>query len=342
MQTHGDFELLIMDDCSPDNTAEVAQSFHDPRVTYVCNEKNLGHLRNYNRGIELARGKYIWLISADDRLRVPYVLERYVELMEKRPEVGYAFCPGMGLHEGIETRVMNSHGSKDIIFDGSSFLMTLLESNTVVAASGLARKECYEKVSFFPTDMPWAGDWYLWCVFALHYAVAYFADPMVNYRTHELSMTNSLMSRDPRICIDDDLMVWERTKQSAKEAGRRAIVNRCRHLMGHAYAASVISPRYADRLMTVDDCHASSSRLIADQRELRLVRARFYACLGDQYSWRHQFGGAFRWYVKGLWHDPWMATVWLKCFSLCLADAGLRLRRSGRTSTEPRAKNLLN
>ena len=80
-QTYRDFEVLIMDDCSPDNTAEVAQSFTDPRVRHVRNEPNLGHLRNYNKGIELARGKYVWLISADDRLRRPYVLERYVRCL---------------------------------------------------------------------------------------------------------------------------------------------------------------------------------------------------------------------------------------------------------------------
>jgi glycosyltransferase involved in cell wall biosynthesis len=44
-QTYGDFEVLIMDDCSPDNTPEVAQSFQHPRVKYVRNDPNLGHLR---------------------------------------------------------------------------------------------------------------------------------------------------------------------------------------------------------------------------------------------------------------------------------------------------------
>src|SRR5258706_15476525 len=75
-QTYGDFEVLIMDDHSPDNTAEVAQAIKDPRVRYIRNDPNLGSLRNYNKGIGLARGKYVWLISADDYLRRPHVLER--------------------------------------------------------------------------------------------------------------------------------------------------------------------------------------------------------------------------------------------------------------------------
>ena len=83
-QTYGDFEVLIMDDCSPDNTPEVAASFRDPRVKHIRNEPNLGHLRNYNKAIELAAGEYLWLISADDRLRQPHVLERYLDVMEAK------------------------------------------------------------------------------------------------------------------------------------------------------------------------------------------------------------------------------------------------------------------
>lgn len=61
-----------MDHCSPDGTPEVAKSFRDSRVVHPRNEPNLGHLRNYNKGIGLAHGRYIWLISADDYLLRPY------------------------------------------------------------------------------------------------------------------------------------------------------------------------------------------------------------------------------------------------------------------------------
>jgi glycosyltransferase involved in cell wall biosynthesis len=84
-QSFSDFEVLIMDDCSPDNTAEVAASFKDPRVKHIRNDPNLGHLRNYNKGIGLTRGRYVWLISADDYLRKPYILERYVNCFDSHP-----------------------------------------------------------------------------------------------------------------------------------------------------------------------------------------------------------------------------------------------------------------
>src|SRR3981081_4624729 len=105
-QTYGDFEVLIMDDCSPDKTPEVAESIQDDRVKYIRNDANLGHLGNYNKGIKLTRGKYVWLVSADDYLRRAYVLPRYVNLLDRNSQVGYTFCPGVGVRNGRETQIL--------------------------------------------------------------------------------------------------------------------------------------------------------------------------------------------------------------------------------------------
>ena len=123
-QSYEDFEILLMDDCSPDETPEVAQSFHDPRIKYVRNKENLGHLHNYNKGIALSQGKYVWLISADDCLRRTYALERYVQVMEDHPEIGYVFSPAVRLQDGQETEIVSwsIHGNQDAIFKGHTFL----------------------------------------------------------------------------------------------------------------------------------------------------------------------------------------------------------------------------
>ena len=162
-QTYGEFEVLIMDDCSPDETPEVARSFNDPRVRHLRNESNLGHLRNYNKGIALSRGQYIWLISADDFLRKPYILQKYVRVLEENPNVGYAFCPGFGVLDGQDNHLIGRYPDRkqrDCLIPGHEVLRKLLSWNFVLAASGLVRRECYDKLGNFPLDMPWAGDWY--------------------------------------------------------------------------------------------------------------------------------------------------------------------------------------
>ncbi len=101
-QDYENFEVLVMDNCSPDRTSEVAQSFNDPRVKHIRNETNIGHIRNFNKGIALARGEYVWMLCVDDMLRSPHVLGRYVDLMERNPGVGLVFCRAVDFQGGEE------------------------------------------------------------------------------------------------------------------------------------------------------------------------------------------------------------------------------------------------
>src|SRR5487761_57273 len=103
-QSFGSVEVIVMDDCSPDHTAAVAGAYRDARLRYVRNERNLGHLQNYNRGISLAAGKYVWLISADDCLLARHALARYVEGMEGDGRLAFAFSPAMGIGAAGEAR----------------------------------------------------------------------------------------------------------------------------------------------------------------------------------------------------------------------------------------------
>ena len=57
-----DFEVLIIDDRSQDSAAEAANWFRDPQLKHIRNDRNLGNLRNYNKGISLSRGKNAWLV----------------------------------------------------------------------------------------------------------------------------------------------------------------------------------------------------------------------------------------------------------------------------------------
>jgi len=222
-QTYGDFEVLIMDDCSPDNTAEVAAEFKDPRVIYIRNETNLGHLRNYNKGIELSRGQYIWLISADDCLRSQKVLQRYIDLLEKNPQVGYVFCPPMYLTgEGEEIGIADLYawpGTQDRILSGREVVKHSAFSCPVSAPTGLVRKECYSRLGHFPLNLPRTGDWYLWAIFATMYEVGYFAEPMVCYRWHSTNMDSLMKKEQPSFFREQELQVRWLIKKEAEKAG---------------------------------------------------------------------------------------------------------------------------
>lgn len=332
-QTFKDFEILIMDDNSPDNTAEVARSFTDDRVKHVRNDPNLGHLRNYNKGIGMSRGDYIWLISADDYLRKPYVLEKFVRGLELDHKVGYAFCPGYGVLKGQETQLMGRYPAqpeRDCVLPGHRLLTDLLQWNFVLAASGLVRRDCYEKLGAFPLDMPWAGDWYLWCLFALHYDVAYFSEPMVCYRQHELSMTNKLFKENVATCVEEDVRIPWTIKKKADEAGFQSVSRDCLDAVASVYAKNIATQRYgmSNPSLTLDEFEESLCRNTSSNQERERVRARVYAGIGNEYYWQKDFGGAKQFYSRGLRKDPFMLPVLAKRLLLSFGKPGRKLRDS--------------
>ena len=330
-QTYQDFEILILDDFSLDNTPEVASSYQDPRVRYVRNECNMGHLRNYNKGIGLARGKYIWLISADDCIRRKYALERYVNLMEQQPKVGYVFCPAVGLVDGKETGLLrySSVGKRDAVFNGRQFLLSkLLGTGCIAAPTAMARKECYEKISLFPLDMPHQGDIYLWSLFALRHDVGYFSDPMVYYRRHNAGMEVTLKRKDPGILFSDNLAVLWRTKREAKNAGWDAVASKCidrvTDFYRHRLEAKSFDPSTFG--ITLDDFESSLRSNASSPEEVRKIRSKVYAGLGDAYYGRKRFDEALHFYKQAMSDSRRMPKVFAKYWLLRFGALGIRLR----------------
>lgn len=312
-QTFTDFEVLIMDDASPDNTPEVAASFGDPRVRHVRNDPNLGALPNYNKGISLARGKYVWLISADDFLRRPDALARLVAVLEANPRVNYVFSAGMGFRDGRETELLKwaAYADHDCVVSGREFLQRLMSYNLVLAPATLARRECYEKLGNFPTrvvwagvplDLIWGGDWYLWCLFALHGDVGYIAEPLVCYREHELAVTTTVTREALTNCFRAELGVAWQIKRAAEQLGYADVVARCHLALADHYGHHLTGKpfRSAESRITLDEFEASLTANAADDAERRLVRAASFVNAGDRCFVKKEYRAAADFYRRAL------------------------------------------
>ena len=90
-QTYNDFELLIIDDCSTDDTISVVRGIKDPRIRIVQNDKNVGLAENLNRGLSRITTEYVARMDGDD-IAEPFWLEREVAILDSHPDIG--ICSG--------------------------------------------------------------------------------------------------------------------------------------------------------------------------------------------------------------------------------------------------------
>jgi Glycosyl transferase family 2 len=329
-QDYKNFEVLIMDNCSPDNTSEVANSFNDSRVRHIRNESNLGNVRNYNKGISLARGKYVWIVPADDTLRSDHVLARFVEVMERNPQAGFVFCRAVELRDGKETGVAQwaDSGNEDRVWTSENFFTRLVDYNCIVAASVLVRKECYEKVGVFEPELPFACDWHMWCKLAMHYDVAYLAEPMVCCRFHDDSLTSLYYKEHTRKCVGDELSVLWRLKNDAEAAGapkfrsasEAAFVRRAVRLLLAALKGATPSTSAAE-------FEEILQTRITDGESIKDIRANVFTELADQQYYGGQYSSAAKSYRLGLAARPWRPKTWTKYFLLSAGGVGIRIRQ---------------
>lgn len=149
-QTYQDWELIISDNDSPDNTGAIARKYseQDKRIRYSRNPKNLGANANYNRCLELARGEYFKWMAHDDWISPRYI-EKCVEVLDNQPDAGLAFgMPKEMLDE--ERPYLNSDFSVPDWGDAGPverFALAMRMPRTCHAIFGLYRRELLERTT---------------------------------------------------------------------------------------------------------------------------------------------------------------------------------------------------
>lgn len=151
-QTYPAIELIVVDDGSTDDTPSVAREFGG-RIIYV-RQDNLGGEAARNNGFKIARGAYINFFDHDD-LMMPTKIERQVQLLEARSEIGVAHCQYDVISEDGE--VLYTSGP----LPEGDVLKDLAVSCSIWSGGPLIRRECLDRVGLYDDDV-WSGDWDLW------------------------------------------------------------------------------------------------------------------------------------------------------------------------------------
>lgn len=181
-QTYGDFELIVVDDCSTDRSVAEIQAIRDARVRFIplpVNSRRPAVPRN--RGVELAQGKYIAFLDADDRW-LPGKLEKQVAFMEAHPEVGFSHAACWKI-DGAGARLCIRH--EGALPPSGDYWRVLLDRVWVSISASMATRELIARAGPFVESMKWRGEedaeFFLRCAARTPFGTI--PEPLAEYRT---------------------------------------------------------------------------------------------------------------------------------------------------------------
>jgi len=176
-QSFKNWEMIIVDDGSKDNTHQIIKSLlTDPRIIYLKLEKNVGMCEARNLGIRKARGKFIAFLDSDDEW-LPAKLEKQLDVFAANIEsTGLVYTGAFFINIATGERRIRLARKKGNIFD------TQLTENPIGGSSRvMVRKVCFDQVGYFDPDFTSLEDWEMWTRIATKYSVDVVPEPLINY-----------------------------------------------------------------------------------------------------------------------------------------------------------------
>jgi len=284
-----DVRVLVINDASPDNTAEVAAALasQDSRVGVIHHSKNRGHINTYNEGIEWASADYMLLLSADDYL-LPDALERATAIFEAHPEVGLIFGNAIELSDdGREAPLVSTFSavssSTACIFSGSDFIELSGIDNQVVTCTAVVRTGLQKLLGGYRHELPHAGDMEMWLRFAAHASVGFIPSYQGVYRRHSANMSTAYYS------VSDTRLVYTNSGRLADLRQRKQAFD---YFWEHCDRIPQWSELFRQRLymqLAVSAVgHASAAfndGLVAESKELSDFAAEIYPRIKNSTAW---------------------------------------------------------
>jgi glycosyltransferase involved in cell wall biosynthesis len=169
-QTHANFEILVVDDGSSDNTQEIVESFHSEKIRYIRHDRNLGCSAAYNTGIKNAREELVAFLDSDDAWK-PDFLESLLDLMSRHAEVDVVFSDTeiedptgstytlMSLMRAFPELVKKNSSKGDHIVSSREMYLCLLEEVPIKPTAAIVKRKMFDRAGMFDEAWPSGTDW---------------------------------------------------------------------------------------------------------------------------------------------------------------------------------------
>jgi len=187
-QSYEAVEAIVVNDGSTDNTLKIVMEYREKyrdRLV-VISQPNSGQTRAKNRGLKEAKGDFVAFLDSDDKW-APEKIEKQVELMEFRPELGLCYTKAWKIDELGNTF---DYISPSPLLRGKCFEHLVLRNN-IVASSVMVRRLVFEDVGYYDATLSAAENWDLWTRISKKYEIDYIDEPLTFYRVHSENMSKN-------------------------------------------------------------------------------------------------------------------------------------------------------
>jgi glycosyltransferase involved in cell wall biosynthesis len=186
-QTFQDFELIVVDDASQDNTADVVRSFRDDRIRYIRHDTNKRVAGARNTGLQNSMGEYIAFLDDDDEW-LPEKLQRQVDLLDScSPVVGGVYTGFIQVDRSTGKTLMRIVPSKRGIIFEDMFIENCIGTASVV----LLRKKCFAKIGLFDENISYGEDYDMWLRISREFQFEYIIDSLLKYYVHDNKLSTN-------------------------------------------------------------------------------------------------------------------------------------------------------
>jgi glycosyltransferase involved in cell wall biosynthesis len=174
-QTYSDWELIIVDDGSTDETPALLARYDHPKISVYTLPENVGRSRARNTAVHMARGRYIAICDSDD-VSAPTRFERQVSFLDAHPEFGVVSTFMQMISRSAPARIVYRT-------DPAAIARRFAAGKMAVAhGASMVRAECFERLGFYCEDLPVAEDFELFRRFSLHYRFGILPEVLLDYR----------------------------------------------------------------------------------------------------------------------------------------------------------------
>lgn len=237
-QTFQDFEVILLDDASTDDSVNILSEYAShPKVShFVINSENSGSpFKQWKKGIELAKGEFIWIAESDDLCRETF-LEQVLNQIQRDGQIVLSYCQSRQIDEqgrglGLVSRHIsftdNRRWNSDFENSGESEIRKyLLHLNTIPNASAVVfRRNAFEQINQEFQEMKFYGDWYMWVQLLSVGNISYVSDVLNSFRLHRNTTRAIKKMSQQRVRLNEERIIVQKifgiSTESADECNRR-------------------------------------------------------------------------------------------------------------------------